>query len=70
MDQSRHVDGLQPLRDTGQIVRDGWLCTPNGALILRVAATDVDYQDSLTTAGFTDITFDPKPTPSTLIFAR
>ena len=38
---SQDLDGLQSLRDTGQIVRDGWLRTDNDALILRVAASEV-----------------------------
>jgi hypothetical protein len=40
-EQSTDVDGLQQLRDIGLIVRDGWLRTDNGALVLRVAASDV-----------------------------
>jgi hypothetical protein len=46
-DQCTDVDGLQRLRDTGQIVRDGWLRTDNGALILRVAANGVDAVESV-----------------------
>jgi hypothetical protein len=45
--QSTDVDGLQELRDTGQIVRDGWLRTDTGALILRVAARDVDAVEAV-----------------------
>ena len=44
---SQDVDGLQSLRDTGQIVRDGWLRTDNDALILRVAASDVDAVEAV-----------------------
>jgi hypothetical protein len=39
-EQSTDVNGLQRLRDIGLIVRDGWLRTDSGALILRVAASD------------------------------
>lgn len=42
VEQSTEVEGLQALRDAGQIVRDEWLRTDDGALVLRVAATDVD----------------------------
>ena len=45
--QLRDVDGLQQLRDAGQIVRDGWLRTNNDALILRVAASDVDAVEAV-----------------------
>lgn len=46
-EQSTDVSGLPQLRDTGQIVRDGWLRTDSGALILRVAASDVDAVDAV-----------------------
>jgi hypothetical protein len=46
-EQSTDVDGLQQLRDIGQIVRDGWLRTDTGALILRVAASDVDAVEAV-----------------------
>jgi hypothetical protein len=46
-EQSTDVHGLQQLRDRGKIVRDGWLRTDNGALILRVAASDVDAVEEL-----------------------
>jgi hypothetical protein len=41
------VDGLQELGDSGQIVRDGWLRTDNDALILRVAASDVEAVEAV-----------------------
>ncbi len=41
-DQSRDVQGLEELRASGRIVRHGWLRHDSGALILRVAAGDVD----------------------------
>jgi hypothetical protein len=41
------VDGLQQLRDTGQIVRDAWLWTDNGATVLRVAASDVNAVEAV-----------------------
>lgn len=40
--QSQDVHGLEELRASGKIVRDGWLREDSGALILRVAASDVD----------------------------
>jgi hypothetical protein len=40
--QSRDVHGLDELRASGKIVRDGWLREGSGALILRVAASDID----------------------------
>lgn len=46
-EQSTDVDGLQQLRDTGQIVRDRWLRTDNGSLILRVAVNDVDMVEAV-----------------------
>lgn len=45
--RSTNVKGLQRLRDTGQIVRDSWLMTRNEALILRVAASDVDAVEAV-----------------------
>jgi hypothetical protein len=45
--QSTDVEGLQQLREAGQIVRDGWLRTDNGALILRIAACDVDAVEAI-----------------------
>lgn len=45
--QSRDVPGLQQLRDSGQIVRDGWLRADNNALILRVAARDVEAVEAV-----------------------
>ncbi len=41
-DQSQEVQGLEQLRASGQIVRDGWIRMDGGALVLRVAAGDVD----------------------------
>lgn len=46
-EQSTNVESLQELRDAGQIVRDEWLRTGNGALILRVAASDVDAVEAV-----------------------
>jgi hypothetical protein len=40
--QSQNVEGLEALRATGAIVRDGWLRERSGAVVLRVAASDVD----------------------------
>jgi hypothetical protein len=40
--QSTDVRGLEELRAAGQIVRDGWFRADGGALVLRVAAWDVD----------------------------
>jgi hypothetical protein len=40
--QSRDVQGLEQLRATEDIVRDSWLREAGGALVLRVAAADVD----------------------------
>ena len=41
------MDGLQQLCDVGQIVRDWWLRTENGARILRVGASDVDAVEAV-----------------------
>jgi hypothetical protein len=38
---STHVRGLESLRASGAIVCDSWLCDVSGAVVLRVAASDV-----------------------------
>jgi hypothetical protein len=40
--QSRDMGGLAELRASGQIVYDSWLRDESGALLLRVAASDVE----------------------------
>lgn len=37
-----HIEDAAQLRDSGLIVRESWLRTPEGALVLRVAAADPD----------------------------
>jgi hypothetical protein len=41
-DHSRDIHGLAALRTSGKIVRDGWLRDDSGALLLRIAASDVE----------------------------
>lgn len=44
---SKHVPELQSLRASGAIVRDHWLRTPGGAVVLIVAASDVDLVERI-----------------------
>ena len=46
-DQFQEIQGLEELRAAGTIVRDGWLRDDSGALLLRVAAADVDAVERL-----------------------
>lgn len=41
-EQSMDIQGREELRAAGAILRDGWLRDDSGALLLRVAAADVD----------------------------
>jgi hypothetical protein len=44
---SNHVPELQSLRASGAIVRDQWWCTSGGAVVLIVAASDVDLVERI-----------------------
>jgi hypothetical protein len=44
---SNHVPELQSLRASGAIVRDEWRCTSGGAVVLIVAASDVDLVERI-----------------------